>query len=274
VHNKLSQIAILILFCVLVCFFPCLSQKMELVLSKPITGINLTSIDSQGNIFISKNDGEIIKANQRGELLLNYSPSKTGRVKQIDVWSPFKIATYYDSFQEMVVLNRFLSETVRYDFDDFNLGFISNASLNFQQNLWVIDESDFSLKLLDMMNGDVLVNQPFFQFLDVDDHDITFIKEYQNQLYVVDFEFGILIFDNLGNSINKLEIKGIQSLGFEKDTYYYLNNDSLFVQGIYSSDELIINLPRSNYQDVKKFGNYFYCSSPNQLDIYRYLREE
>ena len=87
-------------------------------------------------------------------------------------------------------------------------------------------------------------------------------------------EFGILIFDNLGNLINQLEIKGIQSLGFEKDTYYYHNKNSLLVRGIYSSDELIINLPKSNYQDVKKFENYFYCSSPNQLDIYRYLREE
>ena len=273
-HNKLIQIPILIVFCILACCAPCFCQKMELALSKPINGINLTSVDSQGNIFISKKDGEIIKINQRGELLLNYSPSKTGNVKQIDVWSPFKIATYYDSFQEMVVLNRFLSETVRYNFDDFNLGFVSNASLNFQQNLWVIDESDFSLKLLDMMNGDILVNQPFFTFLNVDDHDITFIKEYQNQLYVVDVEFGILIFDNLGNLINQLEIKGIQSLGFEKDTYYYHNKNSLLVRGIYSSDELIINLPKSNYQDVKKFENYFYCSSPNQLDIYRYLREE
>lgn len=271
---KSTQIVILIPLFVLACFANGLSQKMELVLSKPITGINLTSIDTQGNIFISKNDGEIIKVNQKGEQLLNFSPSKIGRVKQIDVWSPFKIATYYDSFQEMVVLNRFLIETVRYDFDDFNLGFVSNASLNFQQNLWVIDESDFSLKLLDMVNGDILVNQPFFQFLDAKDHDITFLKEYQSQLFIVDNEYGILIFDNLGNSINKLEVKGIQSLGFEKDTYYYLNKSSLIVQGIYSTDESVINLPRSNYQDVKKFGDYFYCSSSNQLDIYRYLREE
>lgn len=273
-YRRLAQRNLLVIFCIVACLDPCLSQKMELVVSKSIPTINLISVDSQGNAFISKKDGEILKMDKEGKTLLNYSPSKIGNVQQLDVWSPFKIAAYYDSFQEMVVLNRFLSETVRYDFDNLNLGFISNATLNFQQNLWIIDESDFSLKLIDMSNGDILITQPFFQFLNAEDHEITFIKEYQNQLYVVDIEYGFLVFDNLGNPISSEEIKGIQSLGFEKDTFYYLKKDKLVIHGIYDSIKLIIDLPRSNYQDVKKFENYFYCSSSNQLDIYRYLREE
>ena len=253
---------------------PCHSQSIDHIISHPIQGLNQTSVDIQGNIFASKKDGEILKIDSSGKTLLNFSPSKNGTVKQLDIWSSFKIMTFYDSFQEVVLLNRFLSETARYNFDEFDLGFISNATLNFQQNLWVIDESEFSLKLIDISNHENLINQPFFQFLDVDNHNIILIKEYQNRLYVVDQEYGILIFNNLGNLVDRLEVKGIQSLGFENDTFYYLNNHKLYISSIYESTTKEIELLKPDCQDVDKYGDYIYCSSPYLLDIYRYIREE
>ena len=50
---------------------------------------------------------------------------------------------------------------------------------------------------LDLMLG----NQP---------HEVIYLKEYQNLLYLVDKNSGIWVFDNLGNFKKKLNYKGVQ----------------------------------------------------------------
>ncbi|MEQ6121089.1 hypothetical protein [Reichenbachiella sp. MALMAid0571] len=248
-------------------------RGMELVMSKPVSGIDYLMADQQGNAYLSRLNGDVLKVNSAGEATLTYSPIKNGKVKQIDVWSSFKIVVFYDSFQEVVVLNRFLSETARYNFESYQVGFVSNIALNFQQNLWVVDESDFTLKLLDLKSDQVLVEQPFFQFLDVDNHAIIFMKEYQGRLYVVDKNYGILIFDNQGNLVEKMEKKGINSLGFQKDKLYCYYENKMIEEELYGLGEFEISLPKEGYENVQKSGDYFFCISDRQLDIYRYLRQ-
>lgn len=249
------------------------AQDLKLIITKSTVGVDDLMTDQQGNAYISKLNGDVFKVNNVGETTLTYSPIKNGKVKQVDVWSSFKIVVFYDSFQEVVVLNRFLSETGRYNFEPFHIGFVSNIALNFQQNLWVVDESDFTLKLLDLQNEQVLVEQPFFQFLEVDNHTLTFMKEYQGQLYVVDKNYGILVFDNQGNLTEKIVRKGINSLGFQNDKMYCYFEDKMVERELYGPVELEIQLPRDGYLKVQKSGDYFFCISDSQLDIYRYLRQ-
>lgn len=249
-------------------------QGFELLATKSIGNIEGIVADHRPGAIISKANGDIDKINIAGEVQFTFSPIKNSPVKQIDVWSPFKVLAFYDTFQEIVVLNRFLAETVRYDLNSFEIGFVSNVALNFQQKLWIMDESDFSLKLLDLKNGQVLIEQPFFQFLDVDNHEISFMKEYKGHLYVVDKFVGVLIFDNLGNLVKKIERKGVEHLAFENDKLYYLDGNKLIFQGLYDATSEEITLPEGNYKSVQKSKDYFFCASDSQLRIYRYLRED
>lgn len=250
------------------------AQKLELLTTKSIANFDFMVADHQSGVVISKANGDIDRVDTEGKVLFTFSPAKNGPVKQIDVWSPFKIMVFYDTFQEIVVLNRFLTETVRHELDSYDLGFVSNVAFNFQQRLWVMDESDFSLKLLDLKNGNVFVEQPFFQFLDVDNHEITFMREFKGHLYVVDKFAGVLVFDNLGNLIRKIDGKGIKYLGFETEKLYYLDGNKLIFLGLYDDSEMVITLPQGKYKNVQKSGDYFFCASDSQLDIYRYLRED
>jgi len=249
------------------------AQSLELVGSKPVSGLDYLMTDQQGNAYLSILNGDILKVNSAGETILTYSPIKNGKVKQIDVWSSFKIVVFYDSFQEVVVLNRFLSETGRYNFESYHIGFVSNVALNFQQNLWVVDESDFTLKLLDLKNDQVLIEQPFFQFLDIDNHALIFMKEYQGRLYVVDKNYGILIFDNQGNFIEKIERKGIISLGFQKDKMYCYYDNKMIEEELYRRGKIEIPLLKEGYENVQKSSDYFFCITDSQVDIYRYLHQ-
>ena len=226
------------------------------------------------NIFVGNKKGEVIKFDSQGKNSLIYSPSKTGAIENLEAWSPFKTLVFYNAFQEAVILNRFLAELARYDLQDFDLGFISLLSLNFEQNFWVVDESDFSLKLIDKSTKRVIVHQPFNQFLDINNHEIVFLREYQNKLYVVDREFGILIFDNLGNLLDNIEVLGIQGMGFDDDSYFYHIGSELYIKSLYMAEESALILPKSDFQFVYKSGEYIYCLAPNQLLIYRYLSGE
>lgn len=250
------------------------AQKLELLTTKSIGNFDCMVADHQSGVVISKANGDVDRLDTAGKVLFTFSPPKNGPVKRIDVWSPFKIMAFYDTFQEIVVLNRFLTETVRHELDSYGLGFVSNVAFNFQQRLWVMDESDFSLKLLDLKNGNVLVEQPFFQFLDVDNHEITFMREFKGHLYVVDKFAGVLVFDNLGNMVRKIDGKGVAYLGFETEKLYYLDGNKLIFYGLYDDSEMTITLPQGKYKNVQKSGDYFFCASDSQLDIYRYLRED
>jgi len=249
------------------------AQDLKLLVSKAISGVDDLITDQQGNAYLSRLNGDVFKVNSTGQTTLTYSPIKNGKVKQVDVWSSFKIVVFYDSFQEVTVLNRFLSETGRYNFESYQIGFVSNIAMNFQQNLWVVDESDFTLKLLDLQNEQVLIEQPFFQFLEVDNHTLIFMKEYQGRLYVVDNNYGILVFDNQGNLVEKIVRKGIHSLGFQNDKMYCYFEDKMVERELYKPIEREIQFPREGYIKVQKSGDYFFCVSDSQLDIYRYLRQ-
>ncbi|MFY0654168.1 MAG: hypothetical protein JXQ96_19180 [Cyclobacteriaceae bacterium] len=249
-----------------------LAQEWQLVHSRQITGIDKLAPNNSG-LLASLHNGDVLKIDTTGKILLRHSHQKNGPVTSIESWSSFKPVLFYSIFQELVILNRFYTETVRYELETKGLGFVSAASLNFEQNLWIVDEGDFMLKLLERKSFDLLTEQPFFQYLDEKNHDITFIKEYQNRLFVVDKVSGILMFDNLGSFIKKMDVTGVDRLDFKDEYFGWQNGGEYLVQEIYKGGQRALELPKSNYRSVCRSGDYFYCVAGNLLDIYRYLRQ-
>lgn len=272
--NHLLLKSIFLLGLIFMFKFSVLAQEWRLEKSLNFKQIQHLALDVDQNIFLSQSNGNIIKLDSTGNQIALFSPSRVGRIGSIEIWSRFKVVVFYESIQEVLVLDRFLTETSRISLMKFDVGFVSNVALNFQQNLWLVDESDFSLKLFDINTKDLLLVQPLFQFLDVDHHEIKCVREYQNNLYVHDKYAGVLVFDNLGNFIEKMNTRTQGAVGFDANEMYWVENGYLRFQNLYHGESRELMIDSKVYEFSLYKRGYLYRALDSRLDIYRYLSEE
>ena len=266
-QNILFKIAIL--FFTVFCINSIQAQELKQVCSLQIKNIETSIVDESGFIFVTNTQGNIEKINSNCEQELVYSPDKTGKVKQIDIWSSFKVFAFYEEFQEFIILDRFLTSAVRYDFSNFIVGYISNATLNFQQDIWVVDESDFTLKLLDAERKNILTSQLLSQYLDASNHHIIGLKEYQGKLFLIDAFSGILIFDNLGNYISKIKTEEIISFNFNQNELCYYQKLKLFRISLNDLSTKKIQTTKTYFKAYFKKKDIFYGLTKDRLTIYK-----
>lgn len=109
--------------------------------------------------------------------------------------------------------------------------------------LWILDQSDWSLKRVHPGQSRVLAESQIDQSQFKGSPEITFMREYQNFLFVIEKNTGILIFNSLGLQIKKLELPGITHFNFLGEELYYKKNDSLVFYDLFdtSTREVLID---------------------------------
>lgn len=217
-------------------------QELRLINEFEVDEPQSASLDRKGSLFIAERSGIINKYGSGGEIDLTYSASRNSKITLLEAWSTLDVLVFYGGYQSVTILNRFLSPITEVSLQD-KIGFARLATFSGESNLWVIDDSDFSLKLLDLSLDLITIVTPFNQILDPDDYDISYIREYQNLLFIVDKNTGILVFDNLGNYLRTIEAKGLTFTGFINDEIYYAIDNELTLVNIYSEEQRTINLP-------------------------------
>ena len=219
------------------------AQSFRLI-SDTTVNVSSISIDQDGHVFTVGKRGTLIKWDQKGSPLLTFSPSKLGTVTLLEAWQGLRTFLFYRDFQEFVLLDRFLTSSSNYDFPSLGIGYVQMATLGIDNNLWVIDINDFSLKKLDLHFKAITSNTSLEFFLKPYLHEINFMKEYQNLLFLVDEITGIMVFDNLGNYLRSIEVPGITQLGFYGNEVYFLKNQKLNFIDIYNQESRTIELSK------------------------------
>ena len=184
------------------------------------------------------------KYNPQGDLLEHFSPEKPGDVTLIEAWNPLRIFLFYSDFQEYMFLDRFLTSSNRFSFHHIS-SYVGLATMSADNNIWLVDYSDFSLKKYDLTFDKVIIQQPFDLLLNKDSYEVEFMREYQNLLFFSVVDKGILIFDNLGNYLKTLEETGIGYFGFLKNELYYVKDSELHFYDIYSAERRKEEMPSS-----------------------------
>jgi hypothetical protein len=232
------------LFVLMFCSHAVSAQSLQVVRTVPIQKPVQVSLDRNGNIYISDEKGNINKYDSLGTPLTTFSPQKLGVPTMLESWYTLKIFAFYRDFQEFVLLDRFLNFTPNYKFRSDAIGFVRMATMAADFNLWVVDDADFSLKKYSPQQHEVLFQTSFDLLLGLQDYDINFMREYQNNLYINDHNSGILVFDNMGNYKKKLPFKGLTQFNFLNDELYYLQDNKISFFNLYNFKEKSISLPQ------------------------------
>lgn len=225
---------------VILCFillFPALAQEPV-----PLPDWKTVSADNAGRLYITTASGDLLR---RDFPPLIYSPSRKSAITLVDVTNPLRPFLFYEGLQEYVLLDRFLTETGRYSLEAFtSYAGIVAPSLNNQ--LWVLDMVDFSIKKADPQFGQVLIRIPLPQVLDPGSSEFTSLREYQNLLFLADRNSGIYLFDNMGNYLRRIDVRGVEHLYFDGDMLYFTSTEHpgrLFTENLYRNSGDVIELP-------------------------------
>ena len=246
-----------------------IAQILQLKQSLPVNKPGAISSDRLNNIYFSDQKNNIYQVSADGNLVRTYSPPTQAHVALIEAWNLVQIFAFYDDRQQITILDRFLTPLTSTRLSDLMDGNIRLATFASDDQIWLLNESDFTLAKVDVQHPEVKTRSQLNQILPNSRTDFRFMREYQNNLYLIDRTSGIYIFDNLGNYKKKLPVTGLSYLGFKGDEGYYLKNNQLTFFNLYTLQEKSLPIPmQANYFQVLVGQNTVYLFSDTTLDIY------
>jgi hypothetical protein len=261
----------LAIYFVLISFFSVQAQEWKLIDSVNFhSTIDQVSIDRQANLYISTSEGAIEKYDRNGQLQRHFSSNKRSKPSLIEAWQGLRVFSFYKEFQEYLLLDRLLNNSERYILDNQKIaGFISLATTAADNNIWLLDGQSLSLKKLDINNQELILETSFSLNLLSSSFDFSFMREYQNLLFIADRNNGVHVFDNIGNYLETLETGEISSFSFNRSNLIYLKKSKIVALDFYSKQKREISLPDSSpFSFVLMENTRVFLFTPNRLLIY------
>lgn len=234
-----------------------------------IKDLDLVSLDTRDQLFASTSTGDIYLFNKSGKQVNLFSPSRQGRIQQLEASWTVNIFTFSSDLQEYRVLDRFLNPIAENSFLLNDIILPKAATLGNNNIIWVWDESDLSLKSLDYLRNIILQSQPLNLILDSEDLRVTEIREFKNRLFMNVPESGIYIFDNQGNFLRKVSIQIDQRLCFYKEHLFWIEGNNL---KMYSLSNLTISdlgkLPSPDIESVQIGQEIIAFFAKDEIKVY------
>ncbi|MGI4759804.1 MAG: hypothetical protein ACRYF0_03795 [Janthinobacterium lividum] len=207
----------------------------------PNTGA--ASLDRRGTLYLADQDNNLRQLARDGQPLNTYSPAQPGHVAVVEAWNQNSLLVFYDDRQQVLLLDRFLAPLSEIRLADYIDGTVRTATLAPDGLLWLLDESALTLREFDPQALRVVQNTPLDLIIGRSRPDFRFLRQYQNNVYLVDHTSGIFVFDNLGNYRKKLPFVGLDFITFRGDELAYLSGGQLHFFHLYNLTERIQPLP-------------------------------
>jgi hypothetical protein len=231
------------------------------------------SLDRRGTLYVADANNNVHQYGPNGQALNVYSPPQPGHVAQLEAWNTTKILVFYDDRQQLLLLDRFVAPMGQFDLLDLLDGTVRAATLAPDDRLWLLNESDLTLRQFDPTGRSFTLSTPLDLLIGRSRPDFRFLREYQNNLYLVDRVNGIYVFDNLGNYRKKLPFAGLSTVGFRGDELYFLADGAIQVFHLYTFAQRTIAFPAgvvvSDVRQILLGEGYAYVFIPAGVQVYK-----
>jgi hypothetical protein len=185
------------------------------------------SLDNQDFLFVADPEGNLYQYNLSGQRINNFSPPRQGRLTQLEAFWTVNIFTFSTDLQEYRILDRFINPIAENKIPAENIALAKAATLGNNNIIWILDETDLSIKQFDFRTRRILQQQPLNLVLENTSLDVLDIREHQNLLFLNIAGQGIYIFDNQGNFIKKLKVFPKGRLSFWKGYLFLVEKESI-----------------------------------------------
>ena len=199
--------------------------------------IDHAAIDQLGNIFLTDKSGTLYKLDDKGKMI-SKSASTFGTISSINTDNSFKIFIFSSPAQQFIITDRFLSNRRQYTFKNGQISYVSHASLGLGNTIWLYDKTNIALINYNLLSN-TIVNLTSLNNVLRKNHNITSIQTYNNEAILNDINYGIYVFDSLGNFKKELIEVGITQFSIDNDQLAHMKNDSTIHLHHLSTNELI-----------------------------------
>jgi hypothetical protein len=200
--------------------------------------VESVTVDRLGNFFLTFKKGGIIKYDPNGKRMAVLKKTKP---TLLEPWYHPAIFIYDRPRQKYFSYGRFFENPQEKNIEPQFAIEPYLACPTHDNRLWVLDHADYSLKNINPRTEEVI--REFVIPATGHSPVFTFLREYQNFLFLEEKDHGIWIVSPLGALIRKLEIKGMGNFNFFGQELYYLENNTLRFINLVTGDTSEIKLP-------------------------------
>lgn len=186
--------------------------------------VKAATVDRLGNFFLVLKNGKVNKYDANGKRIASL---KSKRVDLIEPWFHPSIFVFDRANKKFSGYGRYFENPIETDIDDSWAIEPYLVSIRADNHVWILDKADATLKHINPMTGATVSEIPIDTAQFKTKPLFTHLREYQNMLFVLDQQSGILIFSILGKQIEHIQKKGIQNFNFVGEELYYADGNTL-----------------------------------------------
>ena len=212
--------------------------------SKKIISFNTTSeiifaaIDRAGDFYVVLQSGEINKYDKNGIILGTYIHE--GAPTLFDPSNAIRLLVYYKKEHLFTWLSPDLGANPFQSIDSSIAIDVSLICPSGDQNIWILDDADLGLKKVSQVDSRVLVE---FSIRDqFKENRFTWMREYQNFLFLLDPKIGIFVYNSVGKQIRKIQAAGTNYFNFLGEELYYIEGNKLIFLDLFTAETREMNM--------------------------------
>jgi hypothetical protein len=231
--NKYSCEAVLIVFMCCLYFSDSYAQKK--IVSMPIKGeITSAYVDRVGEIYLMTTNNDIQKFDINGKLLSAYKKEPAPTL--FDPRDGSRLFAFFRGDRSIAYLGPSLESNTVLKIDS---AFVIDpwlACSSGDHDLWILDAADETLKKVNPRKSTMPVDVKFPSDPAIEFSNITFMREYQGFLFLLEKEKGIHVFNGMGRWIKTIAAPSIRYFNFLGEELYYPEPAKLIFTNLFTGE--------------------------------------
>lgn len=229
-------------------------------------------IDRPGELYLQTSSGHLQRYDKDGNLRAT-SPD-TIPPTLFDPRDGARLFAYYRAKQQYTYLN-----------PSFEAGILNPIDAAFSTepwlvcasgdyNVWILDAADWSLKKIDTQKGVVLVETPVTGITADKREAITYMREYQGFLFVLERDNALHMYSSMGKHLRTVAAPGIRYFNFLGEDLYYENRRAAVTFNLFSTESVRVDhLPNTTPPDfMLKSDERLFFVYPRYLEVHPVLK--
>lgn len=214
------------------------------------TVIDNVYLDNLDQLHIVDNKGTLTRYTQDLKVLYKYADNTLGSIQHVDVNNPLQALVYHREYGIISYLDNTLALIRKSNLQDWGYYDISTIASSNDGNIWLYDPAKNQiLKIND--SGKIQLSTNNLNDYRLEDLNPTKIVERDNKLFIYDEEYGIIIFDNLGQYLKVLPIKSVTTFQTDGRNIYTYQDNNIKIYTIRLLEESTIEVQSNiNVQNV------------------------
>lgn len=244
------------------------SLSLDLVAKIEVKASNIY-VDNLNNLYILSSDNRLLKYDNKGGKLDDFSENIYGGISFVDVSNPLNLLLFYRDFATILVLNNDFQELGIHQLQYMGFQDITAIGFSKDNQFWIYDNSDKRLKKIGYDSYVNAKSDDLFS-LGLISGIPDFILDRNRWVYMNDPESGILVFDIFGEYSKTIPIKGLKDFQIAEDILIYYQNNRLHTQHLSNFGYQSFSLPEMDgILNVRFQNGLVFIHTGNAVSIFK-----